>query len=38
MTLIDHVLFKEKANFSQELVKIAENSDHNIDPWHVVLP
>jgi hypothetical protein len=32
---IDHnIVFREKRHFLRKLGKIAENCDHNIDPWN----
>jgi hypothetical protein len=34
---IDHNIgFREKLNFCGKLLKIAENCDHNIDPWSML--
>jgi hypothetical protein len=33
--LIITLVFEKNANFRQKCVKIAENCDHNIDPWYI---
>jgi hypothetical protein len=31
--LVITLVFEKNANFCRKLAKIAENCDHNIDPW-----